>query len=57
MLSLNLVLNIEMKSFRICSACDPLIFPKHAKPSSRYKPMLNFLPRREEYIDLLASKS
>ena len=46
-----------MKSFRICSACDPLIFPKHAKPSSRYKPMLNFLPRREEYIDLLASKS
>ena len=32
MLSLNSVLNIEMKSFRIRSGCDPLIFPKHAKP-------------------------
>ena len=39
MLSLNSVLDIEINSFRIRSACDPLIFPKHGKLASRYGPI------------------
>ena len=43
MRSLNYVLDTEMNTFRIHSARDLWIFPKHAKPSSRHKPILSYL--------------
>ena len=59
MLSLNSVLNIEMNSFRIRSACDPMIFQKICQTVSKSHFFLShvFLAKREEYTDLLARKS